>query len=681
MKDRKIREKYATLLGVFDRKERLKQLDSLHREAVKQSFPIWVRLIKAHKAYLNEQYEESIKHSSNVIKRSESDPKQKAWALINRGLAFGEQGETDKAIADFTAVIDDPATSSEQTVKARVNRGVTFGQKGETDKAISDLTPVIDDPAAPAEQRAMALVNRGIAFEQKGEIDKAISDFTAVVDDLTAPAEQRVVARISRATSHIRKGNLDKCKNDVEFLLREPTLPTRMREYVGFLESIIEETGSPEAVRATETISVEIDEATKQKFRNALIEGSKRKNYFFQTESRFKKNASLLLVLREWNSYTPAIPDEKEPARGGGYFLRHQGIGIVIDPGIDFLEIFWEAGGRLCDIDYIVITHAHNDHTADLEAILTLLYEFNDKNPITPHKITLLLSQGSARKFSGMIALKDCPYIREVVTLNRGRKINPQVIILSPNIFLTVLPAYHDDVITRDYSVGIGLDLTINETNRRVLFTSDTAFMSQNPDENLEPIHKVYPKPYSSAGEIDLLVAHIGTIDPDELKGTLARFSKESKLPQLEEKYYPKHLGLRGTFILAYLLQPRAMIISEFGEEMKSIWIEAVRAIGRKLSELCKYSKRESIPIFAGDPFLICDLQNLRFLCHEDLRFHPANELEMIGCAQASGKGIFGPTRPYLFFKSTGFKDDSERTSCIRKFHSALEKRTLPYFI
>jgi glyoxylase-like metal-dependent hydrolase (beta-lactamase superfamily II) len=48
---------------------------------------------------------------------------------------------------------------------------------------------------------------------------------------------------------------------------------------------------------------------------------------------------------------------------GGGYYLRHDGYGIVIDPGYNFLQNFYEAGGRIFDIDAIVLTHAHNDHT------------------------------------------------------------------------------------------------------------------------------------------------------------------------------------------------------------------------------------------------------------------------------------------------------------------------------
>ncbi len=50
-----------------------------------------------------------------------------------------------------------------------------------------------------------------------------------------------------------------------------------------------------------------------------------------------------------------------------------------------------------------------------------------------------------------------------------------------------------------------------------------------------------------------------------------------------------------------YGLKPNAVIVSEFGEEMKTIWIKAVRLLGKKIAEIVP----KGIPIFAGDPVLI----------------------------------------------------------------------------
>lgn len=82
-------------------------------------------------------------------------------------------------------------------------------------------------------------------------------------------------------------------------------------------------------------------------------------------------------VLRRWNSYTPIVADNYYASRGGGYFIKIKGKGIVVDPGFNFIDNFREAGHKFHEIDVVLITHAHNDHTADLESILTLLYRYN----------------------------------------------------------------------------------------------------------------------------------------------------------------------------------------------------------------------------------------------------------------------------------------------------------------
>jgi glyoxylase-like metal-dependent hydrolase (beta-lactamase superfamily II) len=49
----------------------------------------------------------------------------------------------------------------------------------------------------------------------------------------------------------------------------------------------------------------------------------------------------------------------------------------VIDPGYDFLNILNRKDLKLGiqDIDMVIITHDHPDHCAELENIITLLYE------------------------------------------------------------------------------------------------------------------------------------------------------------------------------------------------------------------------------------------------------------------------------------------------------------------
>jgi tetratricopeptide (TPR) repeat protein len=126
-----------------------------------------------------------------------------------------------------------------------------------------------------------------------------------------------------------------------------------------------------------------------------------RRNEFLSPQSNLDHVRSILMILRKWNSYTPAIPsvnDERNP--GGGYFIWHNGHGTVIDPGYNFIENYFNAGCRICDIDNIVITHAHNDHTNDFEALRALLFEYNAEAAKygIQKKVSIYMNNGAYKK-------------------------------------------------------------------------------------------------------------------------------------------------------------------------------------------------------------------------------------------------------------------------------------------
>lgn len=101
------------------------------------------------------------------------------------------------------------------------------------------------------------------------------------------------------------------------------------------------------------------------------------KRVYYSLKTINKSNNNFLMVLRRWNSFSPLISDSSS---GGGYFLRWCGKGIIIDPGINFLNNFFKNGFGIDYIDAIIITHAHIDHSADFESLLTLIFEYNELN-------------------------------------------------------------------------------------------------------------------------------------------------------------------------------------------------------------------------------------------------------------------------------------------------------------
>jgi len=129
------------------------------------------------------------------------DPKY-ALAYYNRGSAWDDKGESDKEIADYNEAIRlDP-----KNVYFYYDRGLAWDDKGEYDKAISDFTEVIRlDPKNPS-----AYSVRGSAWEKKDEFDQAISDFTEVIRlDPKNPSTYGV-----RGNAWVIKGEFDQAISD-----------------------------------------------------------------------------------------------------------------------------------------------------------------------------------------------------------------------------------------------------------------------------------------------------------------------------------------------------------------------------------------------------------------------------------------------------------------------------------
>jgi tetratricopeptide (TPR) repeat protein len=94
---------------------------------------------------------------------------QDAKSLIDRGDAWTDKGEYDKAIADYNLAIK----RAPNNYRAYNERGNAWAWKGEFDKAIVDYNQAIRlNPS-----NAVAYCNRGDCWREKGDNDKALADY------------------------------------------------------------------------------------------------------------------------------------------------------------------------------------------------------------------------------------------------------------------------------------------------------------------------------------------------------------------------------------------------------------------------------------------------------------------------------------------------------------------------
>jgi len=311
-------------------------------------------------------------------------------------------------------------------------------------------------------------------------------------------------------------------------------------------------------------------------------------NSFLNKPRTITEQDCKLIVLRRWNSFTPGLPLLTNGAsKGGGYFICWKGKGIVIDPGFDFVENFAEAGLSLEDIDAILITQAHIDHTNDLETLIMLLAERNAQNP-SPRQVTLGLNLGCLNKVNVGWILREASIISQAYSLTFNQSIT-----LSEDVQIKVLRAKHADAASEETAVGLDMILRGEGRLSHVVFSGDTAWESSISCQ------------YKGG---DVIVLHLGTVTfkelfalagytltPDAVQDVvinpafdLMRFDRHIKHAMgykdladftervtsaafqrqaLRKKNHLCFIGIYDT-ILSLTPPPKLIILSEFGEEL-----------------------------------------------------------------------------------------------------------------
>ena len=315
----------------------------------------------------------------------------------------------------------------------------------------------------------------------------------------------------------------------------------------------------------------------------------------FLDDKKTITNENTFVVLKRWSSYTPLIPRAKSTYKGGGFFFTWLNKGIIVDPGPSFLENFLESGFRLSDIDAIICSHGHIDHSQDIERIITLLFEKNDTSE-NKQKIKLILSPGSASKYGSLLSAS-AEVIDSTIVLYPDKTIN----IDDLSLRIHPIKANHFEIFAKaDTALSFIIELKDKGTIKYTLgFTNDTGFKDKKNNDIIKAFNS-----YS----FDLLITNIGSIsfarlqnlskismektwfknlksnveltdifdDPVLIDSLGYKKAKDIELtffkgkPSTNYEWYSTHLGFRGVLRFAAEKNYKYMIISEFGEELKN---------------------------------------------------------------------------------------------------------------
>ncbi len=480
MTEQQINQAYNQLFSIDDDNKKRSGLEQLRTEAEQLGLKGWVRLIEARLASVNDQYDIAIDLSTSLLDYPELTSKLRAMALYNRAFTYGklEPPRTEDEIADYTAVIEMPDAPTKQKRTALFYRGHTYIRKGEPKKAKDDL------------------LEAKKFFEQIGDKDK-INSIDFMLSRLDVP-------------------NKDLSQEDQEIIQAVSSAPATDKQ-----------------------LSVEnkiVNEFTAKKT-SVYDEYNKRRpsSYIKDTDA---ENEVILAILKGWGSAVPLVLGGEGACRGGGYFLKFNVNGLAVDPGYDFLMNFHAQKFHLRELDAVLVSHNHPDHTHDLKSIDDVKYEMwvSSEESFQPYSLVLDIdTAGSTEEWNKEPKKFRKPPIR--VDANRHDKVDLNELAGLP-FNVESFKVEH----TKDVPNAVGYRVSCMKEQKPILtvgFSCDTKYFPKlSNDDNL--------------GGCDILVAHMSQPDIPELKDPNNAKFKEG------------HLGYRGTIELIKECKPKLTIISEF---------------------------------------------------------------------------------------------------------------------
>lgn len=247
--------------------------------------------------------------------------------------------------------------------------------------------------------------------------------------------------------------------------------------------------------------------------------------------------------LKNYSSFTPLLASAKPESLGGGYFASFGGYCCVIDPGHHFLDNFFAQGLFVGDVDCIFVTHFHDDHFSDLPALLSLLHQRYQSDAST--QVSLFADSQTLHMFRPII--KASPYITQckIISPNSAGWNS-----LNDHVSFRGLPTEHR-VLGRGRS-GVGLAFRIRRARVSYLvITGDTGW-----EDRLGSVYRQF------RDESTTLVAHLSTVTCEDVK---AVFDSRG------QHFYRNHLGVHGVCKAIEAVQPRTVVLSEVGEELKDV--------------------------------------------------------------------------------------------------------------
>lgn len=180
---------------------------------------------KAKSDFFNRRFDQVVNCLNEIIDKKYVPKKYFALAVINRGFAYGKQGEFDLELQDYITLIEGADIPNDIVVQALFNRAAVYVQKNKIDFAILDYNKLFDMKDASVEQRAQALLNRAVAYGKQGHVDLEVLDYSTLIHMVDVPKDYLVKALFNRGITYALIGQFDFAISDYNNLIRMDDLP------------------------------------------------------------------------------------------------------------------------------------------------------------------------------------------------------------------------------------------------------------------------------------------------------------------------------------------------------------------------------------------------------------------------------------------------------------------------
>lgn len=500
-------------------------------------------------------FDTALKHCNEEIEISYDCAKEKSKAYNFRGNVFRRMGQYEKALEDYEKAM----VFDEFNGMAHVNKERVYYDLRNYDEAIKYYDKALDISS----KLTAPHYNKGLIYFNNEEYEEAIDCY------------KKVYALYKDKN---RKTGIKHRIQNVKELLRIKNMPHEEKD-----------------------ISMTVIEKTKELFKKTEANKVIQNKFHSHRNKVIHVDGLELLVLRKWNSYTPIA--SSGVSKGGGYFIKYANKGIVVDPGFDFIKNFVRAGYTVKDIDAVFFTHAHNDHTADLESLLTLHYKYNDdlygsdseekprsiydaildrettfreglssdrkeaiekkvKEEFEKRRkcIKFYMTAGTHKKYANFFNLEKSSNYKVVCVDDEE---NNKFKISGTKLEVHVIKAQHNDVISDCCSVGFCFKLK----DFALVYTGDTGF----EDISIKNAYKKLKARHINEKKHITLLANLGGCKDSE------KYYSINNIKRNKECYYKEHLGRIGLTKITEILRPEVCIISEFGEEFDGYRIDVTK--------------------------------------------------------------------------------------------------------